>query len=174
MNMQIRPMELKDAEAINNLRRMTGVMENILGVPSEPRRKTEQFLSEINPNHHHFVAVTTAEDGKEIVIGSAGIMVEAALRLRHAGYIGMMVHKDYQAQGVGSGLMAKLIDLADNWLMLVRLELGVIEDNERAIRLYEKFGFEKEGMKKMSIVRHGQYVNEYTMGRIHPAFHNFG
>ncbi len=37
--------------------------------------------------------------------------------------------------------MSEILDLADNWLMLVRIELGVFTDNEKAIKLYEKFGF---------------------------------
>jgi putative acetyltransferase len=44
--------------------------------------------------------------------------------------------------------MENILDLADNWLMLVRIELDVIEDNERAIHLYRSFGFEVEGRKK--------------------------
>jgi len=38
--------------------------------------------------------------------------------------------------------MAELIDIADNWLDLKRLELTVYVDNAPAIRLYEKFGFQ--------------------------------
>lgn len=73
----------------------------------------------------------------------AGLTVFANPRLRHSADIGIMVHKDYQNMGVGSALMERLLDLADNWLMLVRVELTVFADNERAIHLYEKFGFEK-------------------------------
>ncbi len=45
--------------------------------------------------------------------------------------------------------MSEILDLADTWLMLVRIELGVFTDNEKAIKLYEKFGFEIEGTKSM-------------------------
>jgi putative acetyltransferase len=86
--------------------------------------------------------------------------------MRHSGRIGIMVHKDYQSTGVGSALLKTLIDIADNWLMLVRVELTVFEDNERAIHLYEKFGFEKEGVKRLAGIRKGRYVNELVMARI--------
>ena len=65
--------------------------------------------------------------------------------------------------------MKAILDLADNWLMLVRVELEVFADNERAIRLYEKFGFEKEGLLRMTTVRCGQYADEYKMARLRPA-----
>ena len=77
-----------------------------------------------------------------------------------------MIHKDYQNQGVGTALLDAVIDVADKWLMLVRLELTVFEDNERAIYLYERFGFEKEGLKRLAAIRNGKYANEYLMARI--------
>ena len=96
----------------------------------------------------------------------AGLTVAANPRRRHCADIGMMVHKDYQGKGIGKKLMETLIDLADNWLMLVRLELGVYTDNERAIELYKKFAFEPEGIKCKDAVRNGQYIDVLMMARV--------
>lgn len=52
-----------------------------------------------------------------------------------------MVRRDFQNQGIGRAMLEKVLDLADNWLMLVRLELTVFADNERAVHLYESLGF---------------------------------
>jgi putative acetyltransferase len=41
-------------------------------------------------------------------------------------------------------MMRAVIDLADKWLNLARIELTVFTDNEPAIALYRKFGFEIE------------------------------
>ena len=60
----------------------------------------------------------------------------------------LFVHADYQGRGVGTTLMETLLDLADHWLMLVRVELEVFADNEQAIRLYEKLGFREVGRRK--------------------------
>ena len=46
---------------------------------------------------------------------------------------------------------------------------GGLCDNERAIRLYEKLGFEQEGLLRMTTVRNGRYVDEYKMARIRPG-----
>ncbi len=59
-------------------------------------------------------------------------------RLYHSANFGIMVHRDYQNDGVGTGLMKAVLDLADNWLMLVRIELTVFCENERAIHLFMK------------------------------------
>ena len=52
---------------------------------------------------------------------------------------------NFQGRGIGSALMAALVDVADNWLDLKRLELKVYVDSAPAIRLYQKVGFEVEG-----------------------------
>ena len=45
-------------------------------------------------------------------------------------------------------------------------QLEVFADNERAIHLYEKLGFEKEGLLCMTTVRSGRYVDDCKMARI--------
>ena len=77
-----------------------------------------------------------------------------------------MVHADYQRRGVGTRLMEALLDIADNWLMLVRVELTVFADNAGAIALYEKLGFVIEGTKRAAAIRNGRYMDEYMMARI--------
>jgi L-phenylalanine/L-methionine N-acetyltransferase len=170
MDFLIRPIAVGDGKGINELRRMTGVFENILGIPSERVKRNEDFIINMDSNQHQLVAVTKAQSGEDIIIGTVGLTVNANPRTRHSGSIGIMIHKDYQNMGVGTALMQAIIDIADNWLMLIRVELGVFEDNERAIHLYEKFGFEKEGLKRLAAIRQGKYENEYLMARINPAY----
>jgi L-phenylalanine/L-methionine N-acetyltransferase len=87
-------------------------------------------------------------------------------RRQHAGFLGMGVHEQWQGQGIGSALMTAAIDLADNWLDLSRLELEVYSDNERAIRLYERHGFEREGLLRQFAYRNGQFVDALYMARL--------
>lgn len=162
----VRPVLVEDAMAINELRRMPGVFENIMGIPSERLLRNQQHLQTLDPNSHMFSAVHVGPDGTEMVIGIASLHVEANPRKRHCGSIGIMVHKDFQGLGVGTMLMEALLDIADNWLKLVRVELTVFADNKRAIHLYEKLGFEKEGVKRKGSIRSGKYEDELMMARI--------
>ncbi|WP_073023977.1 GNAT family N-acetyltransferase [Lutispora thermophila] len=166
MNFTIRPIEIRDAKGLSELRRMPGVFENTLGLPSERLNRAEDFIANLDRNTHQFVAIVKDDSGEEKVIGAAGLTVSASPRMRHSGSIGISVHKDYQNQGVGSALMRTLLDIADNWLMLVRVELCVYADNTRAIHLYEKLGFKKEGIKRKAAIRNGEYVDEIMMARI--------
>ena len=162
MNYTIRPMELGDAPGFNVLRRMPGVFENTLGLPSERVQHSIDGFQRFGPGDHIFVAVL--EDGT--VIGSAGLTVCSNPRMRHVGTLGMLVHTDFQDQGIGTALMKTVLELADNWLMLRRVELEVYADNQRAVRLYEKFGFETEGRKREAAVKNGTYVDLRVMARL--------
>lgn len=160
----IRPVRIEDAETINEMRRMDGVKENILGVSSERISGTEYFINNLTPNDHMLVAEVD-EEGVKMVVGAVSLHVGGTPRMRHAANIGIMVHRDYQGKGIGTALLKEIIDLADNWLMLIRLELSVFVDNERAIKLYESLGFKIEGRKRFASIRRGKYEDEYLMAR---------
>jgi putative acetyltransferase len=105
----------------------------------------------------------------EEIIGHAGLHPTGkSPRRAHAMAIGMGVVSGWQGKGVGAALLGALLDLADNWLNVFRLELTVYVDNERAIALYRKFGFEMEGTHRAYALRAGQYVDAYCMARIKP------
>jgi putative acetyltransferase len=77
----------------------------------------------------------------------------------------MVVRDDFQGQGVGTALLQAALDLADNWLNLLRLELEVYTDNEPAVRLYTRAGFVIEGTLRQYAYRDGQYADVYAMAR---------
>ena len=99
------------------------------------------------------------------VVGCIGYHVGRG-RKRHTGTLGMGVDVDFQGRGVGSALMAAIIDLADNWYNLWRLELEVYTDNAAGIALYRKFGFEDEGVYRKFAFRGGRYVDALAMARL--------
>jgi putative acetyltransferase len=49
---------------------------------------------------------------------------------------------------------------------LSRLELTLYTDNEPALRLYKKLGFDIEGTHRRYAFRDGAYVDAYTMARV--------
>ena len=120
-----------------------------------------QRLSESGDGGHNLVAVV---EGR--VVGMFSLHPFTRPRLQHAGAVGMSVHDGWQGKGVGSALMRAGLDLADNWLDLTRLELEVYTDNESAVRLYERFGFEREGLLRRHAYRDGRYVDSYVMARL--------
>jgi putative acetyltransferase len=103
------------------------------------------------------------------VVGNAGLHAAArSPRRSHAMHVGMTVRRDWKGRGVGSALMKAIVELADGWLNVTRLELTVYTDNEAAIALYRKFGFELEGTHRNYALRAGRYVDAHCMARLRP------
>ena len=163
MKYTIIPAETEHAEGVVRLRRMSGVIENILSMPSERAVKFEKLWEDVHANNHNFVAVTD----ENVVIGCAGLFVESNPRKRHCGSISLIVDPTYHKQGIGSKLLTTILDIADNWLLLKRVELHVITDNTNAIKLYEKHGFQIEGTLRSAVISNGTYKDEHIMARIH-------
>jgi len=63
--------------------------------------------------------------------------------------------------------MAAVLDLADNWLDLNRVELEVFTGNSHAIHLYKKFGFVTEGTRRYAAYGNGGWMDELVMARLH-------
>ncbi|SHF09472.1 GNAT family N-acetyltransferase [Alkalibacter saccharofermentans] len=166
MDLYIRPIQLEDAKEINNLRRMEGIMENIMGLPSETVMDSKGYIAKEDSLRHQFVAVLKKDRSNEVIVGTAGLHLNELPRKRHSATIGIMVHTEYQGMGIGKQLMNAVLDVADNWLMLTRIELEVFADNEKAINLYQKLGFNVEGVKKKAAIRNGRYADEMLMSRI--------
>ena len=162
MNYTIRPAGPEDAAGITALRRMPGVFEQAASLPSDRSRRMEELLRQPGQNRHFLVAVSP----DNTVLGLVMLTVESNPRRRHSGGLGIMVRTDCQGQGIGTALLEAVLDLADNWLMLRRVELEVYADNQRAVRLYEKFGFEAEGRKREAAVKNGAYVDLMVMARL--------
>lgn len=87
-------------------------------------------------------------------------------RRAHVGSLAITVHDAHHRQGIGRALMTAILDLADNWLGLLRVELTVNTDNHGAIALYEVFGFEREGISRCDILRGGILIDALCMARL--------
>ncbi len=166
MNIHIRPALPQDALDISAIRRMPGVLENICGIPSEQVAVIEAMLSDTSLNNHRLVAEITLPEGDTKVVGFVGLWVNESPRVRHCGGLFLMVHVGYQHQGIGQKLMEAILNLADNWLKLERVELAVFAENTPAIGLYQKMGFVQEAYKRKAAIRLGKYADELVMARL--------
>ncbi|MGN7743789.1 GNAT family N-acetyltransferase [Pseudomonas sp. 22526] len=129
-----------------------------------PFQSVEVWRNRLAPDNERRVALLALHQGT--VIGSCSIEQYSRIRRAHCGGVGMGVAVGWQGQGVGSRLLAAVLDVADNWMNLHRIELTVFADNEAALGLYRKFGFEREGLLRDYAVRDGQYVDVLSMARL--------
>lgn len=73
------------------------------------------------------------------VIGIANLIAQSA----EVAELGVCVIQDYWGYGIGTALVADLLDFAEE-VGLARIELEVLRENERAIRLYQSFAFSEK------------------------------
>jgi len=156
----IRAARHDDCEALTELVNLPGFRAGTLRLPYQSIEETRKWLASERADFLNIVAVL---DGK--VIGQAGLD-RYSRRRSHVAGLGIGVHDAHQGKGVGTALMREIIDVADNWLGLRRLELTVFADNTAAIRLYEKFGFEPEGLRRAFAFRAGNYADALAMARV--------
>jgi putative acetyltransferase len=161
MDITVRNAEPSDAEAIWKCYTAPLVVRNTLQLPYRSLGSVRELLTKGGEGVYILVAVIDGE-----VVGVIGLHTSSRPRVNHRGEIGMMVRDDWQGKGVGKALMRAVIDLADKWLNLARIELTVFTDNEPAIALYRKFGFEIEGALRKFAFRDGEFVDAYTMARV--------
>ena len=128
-----------------------------------PFASKEQWRKMMETPPDGMTGIVAVLDGR--MVGNAHVIQHKGRR-SHVGDIGMSVHDDFCGRGIGSALMAALVDASDNWLNLRRLELTVYVDNEPAIRLYRKFGFEIEGTRRADVFRDGRFVDCFAMARL--------
>ena len=80
----------------------------------------------------------------------------------HVADLGVMVAASHRQLGIGT----RLLEEAVGWARaagIVKLELHVFPWNEPALRLYESFGFEREGYRRDHYEREGDYVDAILM-----------
>jgi putative acetyltransferase len=156
----IRAREPGDWQEIAALIELPRVRWGTLRLPFVSAEETRKWSEKPNEGIVSIVAVLNGH-----IVGTAGLHRDKGRR-DHVGHIGMCVHDDHHGRGIGSCLMAALVDTADNWLNLRRLELAVYVDNAPAIGLYKKFGFEVEGTRHAAAFRDGAFVDDFVMARL--------
>ena len=167
MTLLIRRARVADAAAIAQHMADPAVFGGLLQLPFPSEEAWQKRLADQVTATNADVMMVAERDGE--LLGTAGVYAAGPhARRRHAMGLGISVAVRARRHGVGGALMAALCDYADRWVGVLRLELTVYTDNDAAIRLYRKFGFEPEGTMRCYALRDGVYVDALAMARLHP------
>jgi L-phenylalanine/L-methionine N-acetyltransferase len=161
----IRRVEPRDAEAVLACMSHPAVARGLLQLP---HGSVEFWRKRIADMPHGGADIMLVAERGGAVVGNAGFNAFPQQRRRHAVSMGISVLPEAQGQGVGSALMTALLDYADHWAHILRVELSVFTDNTAAIALYKKFGFVHEGTSRAYALRDGHYADVHFMARLHP------
>ena len=97
------------------------------------------------------------------VVGWCDIVPHAWEGFRHSGRLGMGVAPAFRGKGIGRRLLDATIDGAHE-AGLTRIELEVFSSNTNAIRLYERYGFDHEGLHRRGRIIDGRVEDVIMMG----------
>jgi len=105
----------------------------------------------IRKGHPHCVALV---EGR--VVGWCDVTPMERETQAHGGVLGMGILEGFRGKGIGLALMRATLERARTF-GLTRIELTVRDDNARARTLYEKVGFQAEGVKRKAALHDGKY-----------------
>ena len=135
-----------DARALRETTQLTHAeTDYLLSYSDEQSSDDEQEArsleeTERSSNEVELVAII---DGQ--IVGSAGVSaVRTRRKVAHRARFGISILKEHWGMGIGRVLMEVSIDCARK-AGYTQLELEVVVDNERAVSLYRRAGFEEYG-----------------------------
>ena len=133
----------------------------LLLLQAPPLDATRAFIqSSLAADNVHFVGVA-----HDAVVGWCDIRRRPFPTIAHRGDLGMGILPAYRGQGIGARLLrAATTGAAERGI--ARIEFEVRADNSRALALYEKSGFIREGIVRDAVFVDGRYVDAIAMAMI--------
>ncbi|MBC1435627.1 GNAT family N-acetyltransferase [Listeria rocourtiae] len=87
-------------------------------------------------------------------------------RMQHSIYIAVGVVKSHWGRGVATRLFGHMESWAKSRGVVRRIELGVLCENQPALRLYQNLGYEIEGTHRDSFMIGAKYYDTYWMSKL--------
>ena len=164
MEIKIREIEVEDyKELLDFMKKVKGETNFLRGYPNEIKMSYEdekEYIKKVKSSEtsNYFVVIKNNK-----MIGCIGFNGNTARKMKHYGTIGISVLKEYWGRGIATTLLEKLISWSKE-KGIKKINLDVFENNERAIKLYEKFGFKLEGCIEDGIFDGENYINLLVYG----------
>ncbi len=156
---RIRPFEPSDIEEYQRIHNDLDAASELL---HPPMLNSEEARARATHRGSERLLVAEYPSG---VVGFGTLRIFAGRR-SHVGQVVLAIEPESGVQHAGATLLEALIDLAEHWYGLRRLELKVFASNTRAIELYERFGFEVEATHHQFALRDGDYATALSMARL--------
>jgi len=161
-DIQLRPLELADAEMMAQLANNDNVQINLRGTLPSPYTPDDArtFISDLQhqqPKLHFAIEC----DGQ--FAGMIGLLLHTGSVLKSA-EVGYWIGEPFWGKGIATQVLQSITQLGFSRLHLNRLFAGVFEWNKAGMRVLEKCGYQLEGISYKHIRKNGQLVDEYWYG----------
>ena len=162
MTIEIRPARPEDAPALVELGASIGREPEAWLLNTDGWRSVTEERRYLRALRRHPDAAVFVADDEGVIVGRLSVARDPHSASRHVADLGLMVAASHRRRGIGRALLEQ----AEAWARsagVLKLELHVFPWNEPAIRLYEEYGFEREGLRKDHYSRDGTYVDAILM-----------
>ena len=131
---------------------------------SYTQEEERRILQEMLDAESEFMMLVQIEDE---IAGNCAVMSKGGQRrVNHRCEFAIALKKEYWHLGLGGFMMEYALELAEK-MGYEQMELGVVEGNDRAKALYERFGFEVTGKTPRAMkYDDGSYKDEYAMTKV--------
>lgn len=109
------------------------------------------------------VLLVAFDEGR--VVGLIGLLGRTLHQEAHVGSVGLSVDRDHRGRGIGTRLLEQLFEWAPAH-GITRIEIEAFANNPEAVRLYERVGFTREGIRRAAVVVDGEQVDVICLARI--------
>jgi RimJ/RimL family protein N-acetyltransferase len=166
IDVMIKIPEYGDSKKIIEFYKQVGKETTYLGFSEGEYQVTEEqqsaMIKEINASGNN-IMILAMIDGTIAGIGTISSN-NKRIKSKHVGLLGIVISAEYCNAGLGTIMMDYLIKWCKDNGETAKVSLTVRKDNPRAIALYEKFGFETEGVLKKETFIDGEYYDSVVMG----------
>lgn len=163
-NIKIRNVEKKDAAELIQYLYQIGKESDYLtfgeGELNITLEQEEAIIQSKSGDNNLFIVAEV--NGK--IVGNLNFRGGARPRTKHTGEFGISVLKEYWNSGIATALITYLINWAKETKTITKINLKARSDNEKAIYLYTKLGFKKEGLITRDFLINGKYYDSIAMG----------
>jgi diamine N-acetyltransferase len=153
------PISKDDTNFVLSLRNNLTVAKNFFSDPPMYDYEHNSWLNSRDNNDLDFIIY---ENEKKVRIGR--ISIRNIDFKNQKGEYGIVLNPDFTGKGFAYDASVILINYVFDNLPINKLYLEVFESNLKAIKLYEKLGFEKEGLFIEEYFKCGNFQNTYRMG----------
>lgn len=156
------PIQESELGRVNELSNMPEIAEHFETIPPVSMEITRSLWNYMQSG----VVSLWGIHAQERIIGGAGFYAQPpGTRLSHIATFFLFLEPAFWGKGIGTHSI---------WFLetevckrgYIRMECMVAAGNSKAMRLYEKLGYEREGVKKKAFYIDGEYADLIIMGKI--------